>query len=102
MKTKSKIPHSKHKKAQYQQGCNITALCAATALLFTVLPLAKAETVGGGTIDSPAVAPAPAYNIGGGGFVPVKNWNFGTNGTIRNYTDMNVNFYYHDQYGQTA
>ena len=31
--------------------------------------------------------------------VLVKNWKFGASGTIRNYADMNANFYYHDQFG---
>jgi hypothetical protein len=30
--------------------------------------------------------------------VLVKNWNFGTGGTIKNYTDMNNHFQYHDQF----
>jgi hypothetical protein len=30
--------------------------------------------------------------------VLVKNWHFGTNGTIKNYADMNANFVYHDQF----
>ncbi len=29
----------------------------------------------------------------------VKNWKFGTNGTIKNYADMSENFFYHDQFG---
>jgi hypothetical protein len=62
-------------------------------------PRAQAqETVGGGTIASPAVAPVQSYNIGGPGFVPVKNWHFGTGGTIKNIADMNANFMYHDQF----
>lgn len=31
--------------------------------------------------------------------VLVKNWRFGTKGTIKNRTDMNANFFYHDQFG---
>ena len=30
--------------------------------------------------------------------VLVKNWHFGTKGTIRNYSDMNAHFVYHDQF----
>lgn len=37
------------------------------------------ETIGGGTIASPAVGPAPSYGLGPG-FILVKIWNFGTNG----------------------
>jgi hypothetical protein len=54
--------------------------------------------VGGGSIDNPAVAPPPAYGIGGTGFVPVKNWHFGAGGTIKNIADMNGEFVYHDQF----
>ena len=57
-----------------------------------------APTIGGGTLSSPAVGPAPAFAIGGKGFVLVKNWDFGTNGTVRNIADMNANFQYHDQF----
>ncbi len=70
------------------------------SLFLTGLAHAQVETIGGGTIASPAVAPSPAYGIGGMGFVPVKNWNFGTNGTIKTYTDLSANFYYHDNFGQ--
>ena len=58
-----------------------------------------AETVGGGTVDSPAAGPAPSFGIGGPGMVLVKNWHFGTGGTIKNYADMNAEFVYHDQFG---
>jgi hypothetical protein len=54
-------------------------------------------TVGGGTIGSPAVGPAASFGLGTG-FTLVKNWDFGTNGTIKNYTDMSTNFMYHDQF----
>lgn len=56
------------------------------------------ETVGGGTIANPAVGPAPSYGLGGSGAVLVKNWNFGTNGTIQDYSDMNDHFHYRDQF----
>jgi hypothetical protein len=68
-------------------------------------PMAKStgakmkETLGGGTAATPAVGPAPSFGLGGPGMVLVKNWKFGANGTIRNYADMNANFYYHDQFG---
>ena len=58
-----------------------------------------AETIGGGTVADPAVGPPPSYGIGGTGMVLVKNWRFGTGGTIKNYADMSANFYYHDQFG---
>jgi len=57
------------------------------------------ETIGGGTVASPAVGPAPSFGIGGPGMVLVKNWHFGTGGTVRNYADMSANFFYHDQFG---
>ncbi len=57
------------------------------------------ETLGGGTVVDPAVGPAPSFGLGGPNMVLVKNWKFGTNGTIRNYADMSANFYYRDQFG---
>jgi hypothetical protein len=57
------------------------------------------ETIGGGTLGSPAAGPDPSYGLGGSGFVLVKNWNFGGNGTIKNIADLNANFQYHDQFG---
>ncbi len=57
------------------------------------------ETIGGGTVGSPAVGPAPSFGIGGPGLVLVKNWHFGTSGTVKNYADMSANFLYHDQFG---
>ena len=58
-----------------------------------------AETLGGGTVAEPALGPAPSFGLGGPNMVLVKNWHFGTNGTIRNYADMSANFIYHDQFG---
>lgn len=57
------------------------------------------ETIGGGTVAAPAVGPPPSFGIGGPHMVLVKNWDFGTNGTIKNQADMNANFVYHDQFG---
>lgn len=65
------------------------------------LPHASAEspeTLGGGTVDYPAVGPAPSFGVGGPRMVLVKNWHFGADGTIRNYADMDANFQYHDQF----
>jgi hypothetical protein len=56
------------------------------------------ETIGGGTVASPALGPKPSFGIGGPDMVLVKNWHFGTNGTIRNYAEMSANFFYHDQF----
>ena len=57
------------------------------------------ETLGGGTVADPAVGPAPSFGLGGPGMVLVKNWHFGTGGTIKNQADMNAEFQYHDQFG---
>lgn len=66
--------------------------------------LVVGETIGGGTIDTPAVGPAPSFAIGGSGFALVKNWNFGTSAssTVTNMTTMNTHFQYHDQFDQVA
>ncbi len=60
---------------------------------------APQETVGGGTLSAPAVGPAPDYAIGGPGFTLIKNWHFGTSGTVTNIDDMNDQFLYHDEFG---
>jgi hypothetical protein len=60
--------------------------------------MAAEQTIGGGTIDKPAIGPAPAYGIGGPDMILVKNWDFGTNGTIRNMADMDAEFQYFDQF----
>ena len=57
------------------------------------------ETIGGGTLENPATGPRPSFGIGGSGMILVKNWHFGTTGTIKNYDDLNLNFFYHDQFG---
>ena len=69
------------------------------ALLLSAVPATAQETIGGGTVASPAVGPPPSFGIGGPGMVLVKNWHFGTDGTIKNYADMSANFFYHDQFG---
>ena len=77
---------------------------AAALLLCCGYPASRAdapatETIGGGTIDSPAAGPKPSFGLGGPGMVLVKNWHFGADGTIKNYADMSANFQYHDQFG---
>ena len=62
-------------------------------------PAKAHETLGGGTVTSPALGPPPSFGLGGPGMVLVKNWHFGTVGTIKNQADMNANFNYHDQFG---
>ncbi len=73
--------------------------CAALLLLSVSAAPAQTETIGGGTVTNPAVGPPPSFGLGGPSMVLVKNWHFGTSGTIRNYADMSANFYYHDQFG---
>ena len=83
-------------RAQFQ-ACAIA--CSALAV-FGIMPNVSAhETIGGGTLASPAIGPKPSYGIGGPKMVLVKNWHFGADGTIKNYADMSANFFYHDQFG---
>lgn len=65
-----------------------------------IQPAEAVATVGGGTIDSPAVGPAPAYDYGDDteGYVLVKNWDFGKNGTITGNDDLVEHFQFHDQF----
>jgi hypothetical protein len=87
-----------HRKAAVRRRTAFV-LFGAAALLLSFSPQAGAqETIGGGTIASPAVGPKPSFGIGGPGMVLVKNWHFGTKGTIKNYADMNAHFFYHDQF----
>lgn len=62
------------------------------------------ETVGTGDINAPAAGPTPslAATIGGPSFVLVKNWDFGTAGTIRGTSDLVAEFQFHDQFGTIA
>jgi hypothetical protein len=72
--------------------------CSALAVLFVANVAEAQETIGGGALTNPAVGPAPSYAIAGSGMVLVKNWHFGTDGTVRNQSDLNGNFQYHDQF----
>jgi hypothetical protein len=60
--------------------------------------------VGTGDITKPVSGPAPteATNVGGAPFVLVKNWDFGTDGNIRNTTDLISEFQFHDQFNTIA
>jgi len=80
-------------------GYPSTGFIAVDNVRLTAAPLTGAETIGGGTIATPAVGPQPTYGIDGTGFTLVKNWHFGTNGTIKNNTDLDANFQFHDQFG---
>ena len=69
--------------------------------LFSALPFTtRAGTIGGGTLETPAEGPPPAFDIGGAGFVLVKNWDFGTSAgsTIKDMAALDENFQYHDHY----
>jgi len=81
-----------------QHGYPSTGFIGVDNVRLNAAPPLGGETVGGGTIASPAVGPQPAYGIGGSGFTLVKNWHFGTNGTIKNNTDLATNFQFHDQF----
>ncbi len=84
------------------------ALLAVAPFLIGLNLSAQTPTVGGGTLASPAVGPAPAYNYEYGslinGAVLVKNWDFGSaaGSTVHNIGEMSGEFYYHDQFGQIA
>jgi hypothetical protein len=62
------------------------------------------ETVGIGDIGSPASGPPPteAAKLEGAPFVLVKNWNFGTAGTIRDTSTLAAEFQFHDQFNTIA
>lgn len=62
------------------------------------------QSVGIGDINSPAIGPAPseAANVGGAPFVLVKNWDFGTNGTIVDTNTLISEFQFHDQFNTIA
>ncbi|WNG40515.1 hypothetical protein F0U61_47625 [Archangium violaceum] len=79
------------------------ALFVSLATLITPAWVA-AETIGGGTLATPAVGPAPAYAVDGSGFALVKNWNFGTSAssTVKDMTTLSSHFQYHDQHGLDA
>src|SRR6185369_11912669 len=59
------------------------------------------QTVGSGDIQNPAIGPDPsqAGAIGGAKWVLVKNWDFGSNGTLHDISSLSSEFNYHDQFG---
>lgn len=65
---------------------------------------ARVPTVGGGSLDEPAEGPDPTQECDGerAGFVLVKNWDFGEEGTIRSVSELSEHFQYFDQFGQIA
>lgn len=62
------------------------------------------ETVGRGELGEPALGPPPleAAKVTGAPFVLVKNWNFGTDGTIRDVRELIAEFEFHDQFNTIA
>ena len=50
---------------------------------------------------APGLAPAFATSVGKG-YAMVKNWDFGTKGTIRSKADLEREFQFHDQFGTVA
>lgn len=80
----------------------VGALFCALAGLGAPSPARAQETVGSGSVYNPAVGPAPAYNYAAtSGMTLVKNWTFGTSGTIKNQADMNQEFLYHEPINQS-
>jgi hypothetical protein len=63
-----------------------------------------AQTIGTGDVSAPAVGPAPsdATKVGGAPFVLVKNWDFGTDGTIKDVASLVSEFQFHDQFNTIA
>lgn len=56
------------------------------------------------TVVKPIDGPVPAYDYDEDirGYALVKNWDFGSDGTIKNIDDLSDNFQYHDQFGTIA
>ncbi|MEY4578702.1 MAG: hypothetical protein RL701_3405 [Pseudomonadota bacterium] len=64
----------------------------------------SAPSIGIGNMTQPAGGPAPteAKARSGEPFVLVKNWDFGSAGTIRTPSDLQAEFQFHDQFGTIA
>jgi len=65
---------------------------------------AQPQTLGVGTLEEPAQGPPPTdrKRVSGEPFVLVKNWDFGSAGTVRNVSDLIGEFEFHDQFGTIA
>jgi hypothetical protein len=65
---------------------------------------ADGHSVGTGSIDEPAQGPEPVHGskVGGSPFVLVKNWDFGSDGTITQMSDLIAEFQFHDQFDTIA
>jgi hypothetical protein len=74
------------------------SLMGVAVLMFGATASAQ-QTVGGGTIDNPAQGPPASFNLGEGAIL-VKNWDFGTNGTITSKAVLDTHFQYHDQFNK--
>ncbi|HEX4335838.1 MAG TPA: hypothetical protein VH062_07990 [Polyangiaceae bacterium] len=80
------------------------ALTIAGGLAPTDSSVPPTETVGTGDPSKPAKGPAPTETtkIGGAPFVLVKNWDFGTDGTITDVASLVSEFQFHDPFGSIA
>jgi hypothetical protein len=77
-----------------------------------VAPAAPAEAlvqplsarVGTGDMQHPVTGPGPVEiaKLTGTPYTLVKNWDFGTHGTVRNQADLDSEFQYHDHFGTIA
>jgi hypothetical protein len=65
---------------------------------------ANGNSVGTGSIDQPAKGPEAIHGskVDGAPFVLVKNWDFGSDGTIAQMSDLIAEFDFHDQFGTIA
>jgi hypothetical protein len=67
-------------------------------------PVDTTPSIGTGDLTRPAHGPAPleAAKLAGAPYTLVKNWDFGTRGTVRNQIDLDGEFQYHDVFGTIA
>ncbi len=56
------------------------------------------QSVGRGGLDDPAEGPPPALGDVGPGWLLVKNWDFGSGGTVRNRDDLIREFHFRDNF----
>jgi hypothetical protein len=65
---------------------------------------AQGNSVGIGDIKNPALGPAPTHasKVTGAAFTLVKNWDFGSDGTIAQMSDLIAEFQFHDQFKTIA
>jgi hypothetical protein len=67
-------------------------------------PAGSDGQVGVGDLAHPVQGPAPsdAAKVGGAAFSLVKNWDFGSDGTVRNIDQLSAEFQYHDHWNTIA